>query len=254
MLVFVVMRSPYAFRLRSQALFLNIFYASCIRVESGKEPAKKNKGGRPPIYTKEIADKVLACVAKGLTYERAAEAVGISGETIDTWKRRKPEFDAALKRARRELEVNCLASIHQAGEKSWQARAWLCERVFGYAQPSSRLEVAGAVAHAHAASPALAQLLAGMNSTKSVDGIVNAPLQLADAQGEKSSESIGHKKARRVPRYSKRPTPPRPTAIPPPPSTTHNTPQKIATKNKKGSDASTTATNENPQESPQQAA
>ncbi|NBW21382.1 MAG: hypothetical protein EBR82_76835, partial [Caulobacteraceae bacterium] len=156
------MRSSYAFRLRMQALFLNIFCASCIRVENGKELVEKKKTGRPPIYSKEIADKVLSFVAKGLTYDRAAEAVGISGETIDTWKRRKPEFDRALKRARRELEVNCLSSIHEAGAKSWQARAWLCERVFGYAQPSARLEVAGAVAHAHAASPALAQLLAGM--------------------------------------------------------------------------------------------
>ena len=129
------------------------------------------KIGRPAIYTPEIAAKVLSYVAKGLTYDRAAEAVGISGETIDTWKRRKPDFDRALKKARRELEINCLSSIHEAGAKSWQARAWLCERVFGYAQPSSRLEVAGAVAHAHAASPALAQLLAGMNSTKLVDGL-----------------------------------------------------------------------------------
>ena len=168
------------------------------------------KIGRPAIYTPEIAAKVLSYVAKGLTYDRAAEAVGISGETIDTWKRRKPDFDRALKKARRELEINCLSSIHEAGAKSWQARAWLCERVFGYAQPSSRLEVAGAVAHAHAASPALAQLLAGMNSTKQVDGIVNAPLQLTDGQEGKLSGSIGQKKARRVPRYSKRPTPPRP--------------------------------------------
>ena len=215
------------------------------------------KIGRPAIYTPEIAAKVLSYVAKGLTYDRAAEAVGISGETIDTWKRRKPDFDRALKKARRELEINCLSSIHEAGAKSWQARAWLCERVFGYAQPSSRLEVAGAVAHAHAASPALAQLLAGMNSTKLVDGIVDGPPQLLNHKSKTSelySESIGQKKARRVPRYSKRPTPPRLPAIPPPPSTTHNTPQKIATKNKKGSDASTTATNENPQESPQQAA
>ena len=105
------------------------------------------KIGRPAIYTPEIAAKVLSYVAKGLTYDRAAEAVGISGETIDTWKRRKPDFDRALKKARRELEINCLSSIHEAGAKSWQARAWLCERVFGYAQPSSRLEVAGFAQH-----------------------------------------------------------------------------------------------------------
>ena len=148
------------------------------------------KIGRPAIYTPEIAAKVLSYVAKGLTYDRAAEAVGISGETIDTWKRRKPDFDRALKKARRELEINCLSSIHEAGAKSWQARAWLCERVFGYAQPSARLEVAGAVAHAHAASPALAQLLAGMNSTKQVDGFVHGQPQLIDRESGKLPENI----------------------------------------------------------------
>jgi len=228
--------------------------AGDIRATNGQSLPVKNKGGRPPLLTKETAAKIISYVAKGLTYEKAVEAVGIAPGTIANWQSRHGWFSEDLKKARRALETSLLESIHQAGEKSWQARAWLAERVFGYAQPSARLEVAGAVAHAHAASPALAQLLAGMNSTKQVDGIVNAPLQLTDGQEGKSSESIGQKKARRVPRYSKRPTPPRPTAIPPPPSATHNTPQKIATKNKKGSDASTTATNENPQESPQQAA
>jgi len=183
--------------------------AGDIRATDGQALPAKNKGGRPPIYSKEIADKVLSFVAKGLTYDRAAEAVGISGETIDTWKRRKPEFERALKKARRELEINCLSSIHEAGAKSWQARAWLCERVFGYAQPSSRLEVAGAVAHAHAASPALAQLLAGMNSTKSVDGIVDGAPQLLNHKSktlELSSGSIGQK--RKVRRLSQRPTRP----------------------------------------------
>jgi len=206
------------------------------------------------MLTKETAAKIISYVAKGLTYEKAGEAVGIAPGTIANWQSKYGWFSEDLKKARRALETSLLESIHQAGEKSWQARAWLAERVFGYAQPSARLEVAGAVAHAHAASPALAQLLAGMNSTKPGDVLVNAPLQLTDGQEGKLSMGIGQKKARRVPRYSKRPTPPRPQALPPPPSTTHNTPQKIATKNKKGSDASSSDTNENPQESPQQAA
>ena len=206
------------------------------------------------MLTKETAAKIISYVAKGLTYEKAGEAVGIAPGTIANWQSKYGWFSEDLKKARRALETSLLESIHQAGEKSWQARAWLAERVFGYAQPSARLEVAGAVAHAHAASPALAQLLAGMNSTKPGDVLVNAPLQLTDGQEGKLSMGIGQKKARRVPRYSKRPTPPRPPALPPPPSTTHNTPQKIATKNKKGSDASSSDTNENPQESPQQAA
>ena len=228
--------------------------AGDIRKTDGQALPVKNKGGRPPLLTKETASKIISYVSKGLTYEKAGEAVGIAPGTIANWQSKHGWFSEDLKKARRALETSLLESIHQAGEKSWQARAWLAERVFGYAQPSARLEVAGAVAHAHAASPALAQLLAGMNTAKSVDGIGNGALQLADREGGKLSESIGQRKVRK---YSKRPTrrdtTPLP-AIPPPPSTTHNTPQKIATKNKKGSDANTTATNENPQEGPQQAA
>lgn len=239
--------------------------AGDIRETNGQALAvpAKNKGGRPPLLTKETAAKIISYVAKGLTYEKAGEAVGIAPGTIANWQSKHGWFSEDLKKARRALETSLLESIHQAGEKSWQARAWLAERVFGYAQPSARLEVAGAVAHAHAASPALAQLLAGMNSNavKSVDGIVDGAPQLLNHKSktlELYSESIGQqKKARRVPRYSRRPTrrdTTPPTGQPPAPSATHNTPQKIATKNKKGSDASSTATNEKPQESPQQAA
>ena len=113
---------------------------------------------------------------------------------------------ARVKKARKEHEISLLRSIEVAGEKSWRAKAWLAERVYSYAVPSSRLEVAGAIAHAHGATPALAQLLAGMNSTKSVDGIGNGALQLIDREGGKLSGSIGQK--RKVRRLSQRPTRP----------------------------------------------
>ena len=226
---------------------------------AAKELAEKKKTGRPTAFSDKVAADIIAACRSGFTMEKAAELVGLEPRTVANWVYKRPVFGEQIKKARKEHELSLLRSIEEAGAKSWQAKAWIAERVYQYAQPSSRLEVAGAVAHAHAASPALAQLLAGMNSNavKSVDGIGNGPPQLLNHKSKTSelySGSIGQKKARRVPRYSKRPTPPRPTGQPPAPSTTHNTPQKIATKNKKGSDASTTATNENPQESPQQAA
>ena len=220
---------------------------------SGKELTEK-KTGRPTAFSEKVAADIIAACRSGFTMEKAAELVGLEPKTVANWVYKRPSFGDQIKKARKEHELSLLRSIEEAGAKSWQAKAWIAERVYQYAQPSSRLEVAGAVAHAHAASPALAQLLAGMNSTKPGDVLVSAPLQITDGEEKKSSVGIGQKKNRRVPRYSKRPTPPRPPALPPPPSTTHNTPQKIATKNKKGSDASTTDTNENPQESPQQAA
>lgn len=211
--------------------------------------------GRPGIYSQAIADKVLGYVRKGLTYDRAAEAVGVSPRTIESWRDRKPEFAVALKKARRDLESECLDTIRQAGEKSWQARAWIAERVFGYAQPSARMEVAGAIAHG--ATPQLAQMLAGLNIAppKPVNDSVNVQAELVDAQPKKLSGSRQQtEKTRKVRKYSKRPTPPRPPAIPPPTPATHIPPLSIPAKNKKASDASTSTTNTEGQEGTQQAA
>lgn len=175
--------------------------------------------GRPGIYSQAIADKVLGYVRKGLTYDRAAEAVGVSPRTIESWRDRKPEFAVALKKARRDLESECLDTIRQAGEKSWQARAWIAERVFGYAQPSARVEVAGAIAHG--ATPQLAQMLAGLNIAPTQFGnelgntkqaIPINTLTIKDKHKKLSSAPRRQEeKVRKKRRYSQRPTrPPHP--------------------------------------------
>ena len=178
-LVFVVMRSTYALRLRSQAIFLIFFRASSCRVTAAKELAEKKKTGRPTAFSDKVAADIIAACRSGFTMEKAAELVGLEPRTVANWVYKRPVFGEQIKKARKEHELSLLRSIEEAGAKSWQAKAWIAERVYQYAQPSSSLEVAGAVAHAHAASPALAQLLAGMNSNavKSVDGIVDGSPQ-----------------------------------------------------------------------------
>jgi hypothetical protein len=96
--------------------------------------------------------------------ERAAELVGMNPGTIQGWVSKRPTFGRAIKKARREHEVSLLRSIELAGEKSWQARAWLAERVHGYAQPSARLQVSADVQHN--AGAGFAQLLAGLASRR----------------------------------------------------------------------------------------
>jgi len=96
--------------------------------------------------------------------ERAAELVGMNPNTIQGWTNKRPTFGRAIKKARREHEVSLLRSIELAGEKSWQARAWLAERVHGYSQPSARLQVSGSVDHN--AGAGFAQLLAGLASRR----------------------------------------------------------------------------------------
>jgi hypothetical protein len=127
-------------------------------------PDAPSKGGRHSTLTPEIQEKLLAYVRKGLTYERAGEALGISPATIQNWQARNKQFNNALKKARRDLEASLLDSINLAGEKSWQARAWMAERIFQYAQPSARLNVTQDVTHGISGN--LAQLLAGIAGKK----------------------------------------------------------------------------------------
>ena len=97
-----------------------------------------------------------------MTWEKASEAVGVNEGTIRSWMTRIPSFAEAIKKARRELETNLLNSVNESGAKSWQARAWMLERVFGYAQPSARLDIKSEVNHG--LSPNLANILAGIHS------------------------------------------------------------------------------------------
>lgn len=99
-----------------------------------------------------------------MTLERAAELVGMNPGTVQGWTTKRPEFGRRVKKARREHEVSLLQSIEAAGEKSWQARAWILERAHGYAQPSARLQVSGDVQHT--ATGGFAQLLAGLASRR----------------------------------------------------------------------------------------
>lgn len=224
-------------------------------MKEGAELVPAPKMGRLGIYSQAIADKVLGYVRKGLTYDRAAEAVGVSPRTIESWRDRKPDFAVALKKARRDLESECLDTIRQAGEKSWQARAWIAERVFGYAQPSARVEVAGAIAHG--ATPQLAQMLAGLNIAppKQGNGLGMIEAEVVETKQLPSSVRQQQKeKTRKVRKYSKRPTPPRAPAIPPPTPATHIPPLSIPAKNKKASNATTSTTNTEGQEGAQQAA
>jgi len=123
-------------------------------------PTDKAKNGRPTQYDEQLAEKILAAIRAGLTLERAAEYVGMNPGTIQGWTTKRQEFGRLVKKARREHEMALLQSVEVAGEKSWQARAWILERAHGYAQPSARLQVTQD--HTHGISSNLASLLAGI--------------------------------------------------------------------------------------------
>jgi len=120
---------------------------------------EKGKNGRE-IFTPELANEIVAACGSGFTLEKAGALVGVNPSTIRTWAQRKPEFGRRVETARKKHELSLLRDVQLAGEKSWQAKAWILERGYNWAQPSARLAVTQE--HTHGISSSLASLLAGI--------------------------------------------------------------------------------------------
>jgi len=123
----------------------------------------KSKNGKL-AFSPEIEQKILEACGNGFTIEKAGALVGVNPSTIRTWIQRKPSFGQKVETARKSYEMSLLKSIYDAGEKSWQARAWILERTCGYAAPSSRLSVDTSVTHG--VNGSFAALLAGLASRR----------------------------------------------------------------------------------------
>ncbi len=126
-------------------------------------PIEKAKNGRE-IFSDKIADEIVAACGSGFTLEKAGALVGVNPSTIRTWAQRKPDFARRVETARKKHELSLLNDIQIAGEKSWQAKAWILERGYNWAQPSARLQVSQDVTHGISGN--LAQLLAGIAMKK----------------------------------------------------------------------------------------
>jgi hypothetical protein len=126
-------------------------------------PIEKAKNGRD-IFTDKIADEIVAACGSGFTLEKAGALVGVNPSTIRTWAQRKPDFGKRVETARKKHELSLLRDVQLAGEKSWQAKAWILERGYNWAQPSARLQVSQDVTHGISGN--LAQLLAGIAGRK----------------------------------------------------------------------------------------
>jgi hypothetical protein len=133
--------------------------------ETGAPPGaiEKAKNGRD-IFTDKIADEIVAACGSGFTLEKAGALVGVNANTIKTWASRKPDFARKVETARKKHELSLLRDIELAGAKSWQAKAWMAERIYNHAQPSARLQVSQDVTHGLSSN--LASLLAGIAGKK----------------------------------------------------------------------------------------
>jgi len=132
-------------------------------LETNEGQVEKGKNGRD-IFTDKIADEIVAACGSGFTLEKAGALVGVNPSTIRTWAQRKPDFGKRVETARKKHELSLLRDIQLAGEKSWQAKAWLAERIYNHGVPSARLQVSQDVTHGISGN--LAQLLAGIRGRK----------------------------------------------------------------------------------------
>ena len=163
--------------------------------ETGATPSaiEKAKNGRE-IFTKELAEEIISACGSGFTLEKAGALVGVNPSTIKTWASRKPDFARRVESARKKHELSLLRDIELAGQKSWQAKAWMSERVYGYAQPSARLQVSQDVTHGISGN--LAQLLAGIamkKKEKKAEVIETQTLPQVKMQIPSASTTSAHK-------------------------------------------------------------
>ena len=124
---------------------------------------EKARNGRE-IFSDKIAEEIVAACGSGFTLEKAGALVGVNPSTIRTWAQRKPDFGKRVETARKKHELSLLRDIQLAGEKSWQAKAWLAERIYNHGVPSTRLQVSQDVTHGISGN--LASLLAGIAGRK----------------------------------------------------------------------------------------
>ena len=128
-------------------------------------PIEKARNGRE-VFTEKIAEEIISACGSGFTLEKAGALVGVNPSTIRTWSQRKPDFARRVETARKKHELSLLRDIELAGQKSWQAKAWMAERIYNHAQPSARLNVTQE--HTHGISSNLASLLAGIAGRKKI--------------------------------------------------------------------------------------
>jgi hypothetical protein len=89
------------------------------------EPKKR---GRPATFDDLKRAEFCAMIEAGCSIRYACKRLGIDRSTIRYACRKDPAFDDRLKKAENERDLLAVRRIHNAGEKSWRAAAWLLER------------------------------------------------------------------------------------------------------------------------------
>ena len=113
-------------------------------------PPPPQRTGRPTKRTSKVTRAILRGIAAGLPFKHAAGAAGVTGGTLAEWRRKFPDFDAAVEAALAKAirhHLNIITTAANTGD--WKAASWLLEHRFPEDFARSRVDVAhiGQVEH-----------------------------------------------------------------------------------------------------------
>jgi hypothetical protein len=72
---------------------------------------------------------ILDAISRGYTQRDASKLAGISEDTLCLWKK-DSDFSEQMEQKEIEYKYSLLSTIQKAGERSWQACAWMLERKY----------------------------------------------------------------------------------------------------------------------------
>ena len=101
-----------------------------------KEPTERARTGRPTKLTPETQARIVDAIRDGMTYETACALSSITYSTFRNWIIAGEntgdgiyyEFLQSVKKANAEAEAELVQRIKSAGQREWQANAWILER------------------------------------------------------------------------------------------------------------------------------
>ncbi len=85
---------------------------------------------RKPKYNAVVHRRIVGAIADGATQRAAARRVGVTPESLSTWKRKHPGFGEAVERAHAEAQVRAETSLYRLAVKGnvRALQAWLQAR------------------------------------------------------------------------------------------------------------------------------
>ncbi len=109
----------------------------------------KHEGGRPTVWTPQLEDALCQQLQNtGCSFRDAAEACGITYETLKVRQRVDPEFSSLVAAARNSAKLRSLVAINTLCEQgNFAANTWRLERLWPEEFNRNRLELSGAIEH-----------------------------------------------------------------------------------------------------------